>query len=172
MNKEVEPKLQIYTRNYINMKNILDLEHIIKNLHDYVLELATASYFQETGQLDMMKKRLIFLRSVLLNKPTLPIEERINNFVNIDSDCESNGKEKKIEVNNKDNQSESKTVGNKINYSEEIKNFFFTEAVNVKFSSPVNEKKKDLLISDLYEEAMKKNVKVEQFREFLIHKYK
>lgn len=172
MNKEAEPKLHIYIRNYINMKNILDLEHVIKNLHDFVIELAAASYYQETGQLDLMNKRLIFLRSVLLSKPNLPVEEKINSIENIDSDCENNGKSnKQMDIN--ENQLENKkTDGNKINYPEEIKNFFFTEAVNVKFSLPANEKKKELLISDLYEEAMKKNITVIQFREFLIQKYK
>ncbi len=173
LNKEAEPKLQIYIRNYINLKNILDLEHVIKNLHDHVLELAASSYLLETGQLDLMKKRLIFLRSVLLHKPNMAIEENNNIFDYIDSDCENNGKEK-IKQSSYDEKKNDKSKKNeeKVNYTEEIKNFFFMEAVNVKFSLPPNEKTKGLLISDLYEDAMRKNITVDKFKEYLINRFK
>ena len=49
----------------------------------------------------------------------------------------------------------------------EIKNYFFTEAVNLKFTLSVNHPKRKVLISDLYEEAREKGIKIEDFRRFI-----
>jgi len=180
--KDLEAKL-LYNIKMCLSQNLKDhLNNVMRSLSELIEFLTKSNLLTSCLGFLVIANRLDKLINELLQakKITVLIEKNSWVFDDVDSDIEENKKKKKIQQNQID---QPKIVNEKIenvgsfkkkkeekNNEEEIKNYFFTEAVNLKFSLPLNHPKRRMMISDLYEEAKEKMVKVEDFRRFIENK--
>lgn len=149
-------------KNYLNYKKIDSLTLLIKIFDEII---AKNNNIKKVMQLEFFKKRIEFLMNLIQNQIKFTDNKKFY-IQDIESDIEENTSK------NSSNEiiKEEKIYKEEINNSDEIKNFFFTEAVNVKFSLKKNNDKKNILISDLYEECVSKGIRPENFRKFLFEK--
>lgn len=165
---------------YIHQNTNDNLNSLLKELGEFIEYLNRTNAFSLLFGFLMIHKRLInVLEERNQQKDSNIIENSEFIFDDIESDYDENKKKAKntnvtsqmLKSNGRIIQKgDFKKKQTEIDSKEEIKNYFFTEAVNLKFSLSYNNPNRHILISDIYEEAMEKKIGVEDFRKFIEHK--
>lgn len=174
LEKDFQNRLFTYINLFMSQKTQTNLDNIIKvlmEIDDSLNKISSNNSVYLT--FSIIRERLLMILRSKSNKIDKIADNSQIFCVNIESDEEENSKNTKennmamrYSINPPRNTMSFKKK-NEPNQQEEIKNYFFTEAINLKFALPLNHPFRDILISDLYEEALKQKIPVEEFRKFI-----
>ena len=175
--KELENKILYNIRIFLGQKTKESIENTLRYLSEFIDLMSKNIGNPLLLGYSIIQKRLINL----IEEKNLKKRKNFNDndefyFDDIESDYEENKKITKSQP-----KIVNETITEKGNFKkkpkeeanfEEVKNYFFTEAVNLKFALPPNHPNRKILISDLFEEAMTKKVRIEEFKKFIQNKLK